>query len=177
MAPTSTQEYITLLEKTNLQLSLWYNPYGIMVGILTLLVAVLAIYFAYILWRQGRDYRDFLEEQKMFIREDAKSNAKVVLDEYIQRTDEKLQTATGEARVKIETELANLKEARESLNLRISHPITKPLGYSVIPQEYYSLDGVQKTLTDAQVRSILALLESFGADGETISNVKKALVG
>lgn len=43
--PTESPEkaYIEILEKTNSQLSVWTNPYGIMVGIVSALTAILAI--------------------------------------------------------------------------------------------------------------------------------------
>src|SRR3989344_565750 len=116
MIPTSTQNYINVLEKTNLQLSLWYNPYGLMVGVLTLLVALLAIYFAYILYRQGRDYKDFLENQKRILGEETRNHAKKVLDDYIQSRNEELKGSTGEVKEKIEKELEEVKRVRESLN-------------------------------------------------------------
>lgn len=51
------EKYSSILEKTNDQLSLWYNPYGISVGILTILIAVGAVVVSIILWRNSRDQR------------------------------------------------------------------------------------------------------------------------
>lgn len=170
MTFTSTQNYIDLLEKTNQQLSLWYNPYALMVGILTLLVALLAMYFAYILWRQSRDYKDFLEEQRNFVRDDTRKHAKEVLDEAITRQDAELQHATGEVRERIEGALNSLKTARESLNVVPVQGIRSaslPLSYVVRP--------ARNSLTEAQTQSIIALLQSFGADTQTIREVETAL--
>lgn len=171
MQSTSTQDYVSVLEKTNQQLSLWYNPYGLMIGILTLLVALLAIYFAYILWRQSRDYKDFLEEQKNFIREETRKQSKEVLDEVIERQDAELDHATGEVRERIERELNNLRIARESLNIvpsrfEFAHP-------PAIPR----INQGNNSLSEAQIQAIISLLQSFGADTETISNVETALRG
>lgn len=174
MDATSTQNYIELLEKTNQQLSLWYNPYGLMVGFLSLLVTLLAIYFAYILWRQSRDYKDFLLEQKGIIEKQTQGHAKVVLDEYISSRDVELTTSTGEAREKIEKELNNLRQARESLNTN-----TYPLGYTSRPSFQYRAGGggggSYGALTEAQRQSIISLLQSFGAEEHTIQDVEKAL--
>jgi len=175
MISTSTQDYINILEKTNQQLSLWYNPYGLMIGILTLLIALLALYFAYILWRQGRDYKDFLEEQKKVIKDETNNHAKVVLDEYIKSRDNELQTSTGEAREKIERELSNLKSARESLNALRVHPSVNTYGIPLTAA--YSVKASKDTLSEAQIQSILALLQSFGADVSTIHEVNSALRG
>ena len=148
MLPTSTQNYIEILEKTNQQLSLWYNPYGLMIGVLTLLVALLAIYFAYILWRQGKDYKDFLLEQKSLIKDDTRNYAKEVIDQLSASLVEELRTTTGEQRKLIERQLESLRTARESINL-----------------------------TEAQIQSILVLLQSFGSDSETISSIEGVLRG
>lgn len=79
-----TDKYLQILEKTNQQLGLWSNPYGIAVGILTGLVALLAIFVAYALWRNSREQRElsrkffkeqgelakkFFDEQEKIIRE------------------------------------------------------------------------------------------------------------
>ncbi len=65
--------YSSILEKTNQQLSLWYNPYGLMIGVLTLIVAVGAIIVSAILINnsseQKRRQSEFFEEQEKIIRE------------------------------------------------------------------------------------------------------------
>ena len=61
MDSTTTQLYISLLENTNQQLSLWSNPYGVLVAILSFLVAFLAIAAAFILFRQTREYRELFQ--------------------------------------------------------------------------------------------------------------------
>ena len=48
------QNYINILEKTNQQLNLWYNPYGIAIAILAIFFAILALAAAFIIYRQGR---------------------------------------------------------------------------------------------------------------------------
>ena len=53
--------YIEILEKTNSQLSLWLNPYGVMIGALGTLFAVAAIVAGVLLFRQGKEYRDLIE--------------------------------------------------------------------------------------------------------------------
>jgi hypothetical protein len=58
MDATSTQLYISLLEKTNQQLNLWNNPYAWITAVLSLLVAVLAVGTAIGIWRQSKEYKD-----------------------------------------------------------------------------------------------------------------------
>jgi len=118
MNPSTVQNYIEILEKTNQQLSLWNNPYGIMVGILTVIIALMAIFFAYILYRQGKDYKDFLAEQKKIIEGETKKSldsAKCALDEQIKNGEEKLKELKGTTKETIEKEINNLKKVRDSI--------------------------------------------------------------
>lgn len=59
------QNYINILEKTNQQLSLWFNPYAIMVGVLAILFTILTIVAVVIIYRQSREYKDKIEAEKM----------------------------------------------------------------------------------------------------------------
>lgn len=124
MDATSTQNYIEVLEKTNQQLSLWYNPYGVLVGILGLMIAILAISFAYILWKQGKDSKDlfqaFLEEQRKIANNELKKTIKKaegIFDKQIEDANEKLKNLKGEAREKIEKEIQSIKNAKKSLEI------------------------------------------------------------
>jgi len=54
--------YREILEKTNAQLGLWTNPYGVMIGALGVLFTVGAIVAGFVIFRQGRDYRDLIAE-------------------------------------------------------------------------------------------------------------------
>src|SRR5712692_10296532 len=117
--------YIRLLERTNQQLSLWWNPYAVMVATLGALFAVLAIVAAVIIFRQGREYRSlitrsiaeyqgilnaFIEEKN---REIEVMGTRVTKD--LERATTELKTATGAQKARIETEIANLKKVKESL--------------------------------------------------------------
>ncbi|HVV14867.1 MAG TPA: hypothetical protein VHD55_00440 [Candidatus Paceibacterota bacterium] len=122
---TTTQAYLEILEKTNQQLSLWYNPYGLMVAVLTGLVAALAIVFAFILWRQQKEYKDafkdFLAERKKFANSEiAKAivEAGKVLDDKIIEADKQLKDikdSSSKTKKDIEKEIQELKKSRESL--------------------------------------------------------------
>lgn len=63
---STSQDYIEILEKTNQQLSLGWTPINIIVGILTFLVAILTIGltvgFAFISYRQGREYQQKIDD-------------------------------------------------------------------------------------------------------------------
>ena len=55
---------INFLTRINDQLSLWTNPYGIMVGALSALFAILAICSGLLLFRQSSEYKKQLLEEK-----------------------------------------------------------------------------------------------------------------
>lgn len=60
------QNYIDILEKTNQQLSLWYNPYGVIVGALAVLFTILTIVAVVIIYRESREYKNKLEADREF---------------------------------------------------------------------------------------------------------------
>lgn len=62
--PQETELYIDLLEKTNQQLSLWFNPYAIMVAVLTGLIAILAIGGTFLVYWVSKDYRDKARKER-----------------------------------------------------------------------------------------------------------------
>jgi len=63
VAPSPAElAYAEILIKTNQQLSLWWNPYGVMIGALGVLFAVVAILAVVLIWRQGRGYRKILDQ-------------------------------------------------------------------------------------------------------------------
>ena len=170
MSDPMLQNYIEILEKTNQQLSLWYSPFSLVVGFLGIFIALLAIFFAFVLWRQGKDYRDFLADQKKVLGDETRKYAKSILDEHIGRKDVELKHLKGEAREKIEQELDSLKKARESLNAS-AMTISKPLAYQVVR----TAPVANNPLTDSQIDAIISLLQSFGADRKTITDVERAL--
>ena len=106
---TSTQYYIDLLEKTNQQLSLWSNPYGILVMVLTFLVAFLTIVAAYVIYRQGQEHKKYYRN---------------AVDEYKNTLTEKLQEISNEAEKKSEEVVKKLKVEEVRLK-KIKKPTRK----------------------------------------------------
>lgn len=94
------QNYIGILEKTNQQLSLWYNPYGVIIGVLAILFTVLTIVAAVIIYRQSRDYKKKLEADRNFYNKEISSfldsQKKIIeqksktIEELSQKTDDTL---------------------------------------------------------------------------------------
>lgn len=131
LSPSSVQnqlvleQYLEILEKTNQQLSIWLNPYGLMIGILTLIVAVGAIIVGIILWKNSKEQK---EQTKLFfagqreIIEERNNEAKKKLDEMEKKFDElireyekQLNSATKEGKEKIQEIIGDLKRERATL--------------------------------------------------------------
>lgn len=72
------EKYINILEKTNQQLSLFWNPYNTILTILTVLFAIFTIIFGAILYFQGKDYKQKIDE---FFKEQ-REYAKKLMDKY-----------------------------------------------------------------------------------------------
>jgi DNA-directed RNA polymerase subunit RPC12/RpoP len=120
--------YVRLLERTNQQLSLWWNPYGVMVAVLAALFAVLAIVAAFIIFRQSREYRSLITSSiveyqgilNAFIKE--KNHEVEVMSKQvsgaIERATKELATATGAQKIEIQKEITALKEFKETLKPR-----------------------------------------------------------
>ncbi|EKE06509.1 MAG: hypothetical protein ACD_18C00347G0034 [uncultured bacterium] len=54
--------YADILEKTNQQLNLWTNPYGLMIGLLAIIIAIVAIVVSFLLWKNSSDQKKRSEE-------------------------------------------------------------------------------------------------------------------
>ena len=132
---TTTQQYIDILEKTNQQLSLWFNPYSLMINVLGILIAVLAVVFAFILWRQGKEYKDnmnaFLETQRRMLNVELKkvrANHKRLLEKQISEVKENLETLRGEAKEKAFLLVKELEHMKQSLDTPALNIIPNNLG-------------------------------------------------
>ncbi len=126
MDATTTQIYISLLEKTNQQLSLWSNPYGVMVAVLSFLVAFLAVAAAVILYRQSREYRDLYQEALKNYEVALQNNLKTIglnyqnrVDELIESKTKEIDTFSGDAKNKAKTIIQDLKKEKESIGSKI----------------------------------------------------------
>lgn len=84
------KNYADIIERTNQQLSLWTNPYGLMVGLLTFLIAFLAIVVSFLLWKHSHDQKvrveEFFNRQEKNIKEKAE-----IFDNMLKERDERAQ--------------------------------------------------------------------------------------
>ncbi|MGZ3724442.1 MAG: hypothetical protein ACXWQQ_01500 [Pseudobdellovibrio sp.] len=122
----ATKQYIEILEKTNAQMSLWYNPYGLMVAALSLLLAALAIGVAFVLYKQSRDHKLQLEAERKtrqdefenFLKERTNS-AKKLVDELAARSEKQFDQLINEQKSKLTKSVSNSKEDILKIEKRI----------------------------------------------------------
>lgn len=117
--------YREILEKTNSQLSLWTNPYGIMIGALGVLFTVGAIVVGVLIFRQGQDYRRLItdaigEYQRIlntFIEEKNKQIEilKTTVGEKIEALSQELKAADDAQAKEIESQIQQLEQLRKDL--------------------------------------------------------------
>ena len=143
-------EYISILEKTNQQLNLWTNPYGIAIGILTLLIGFLAIGVTYVLWKNSKDQRErtneFFVKQEEIVKQTIKRTEEK-FSELIQEYEEKLKGAKKRGK-EIRKIIDDLKRERASVGSHIgpSGPIgLSASAYSALNTPISGYSGVLNT--------------------------------
>jgi len=123
------KNYAEILEKTNSQLSLWWNPYAVLIATLGILFALMAIIAAVIIYRQSNDYKklinksltdhqkalDKLIEEKNNQLENDKKRLDVLIMEYT----EKLNKAGVRSKQEISEFIKKLEEQKDSIDPQI----------------------------------------------------------
>jgi len=66
--PAIVKQYSEILEKTNNQLSLWANPYGIFFAGISILFTLLAVFATYIHFKQTKEYKDQVNAEILGLR-------------------------------------------------------------------------------------------------------------
>lgn len=132
------QQYLSVLEKTNQQLSLWFNPYAIVIASLAVMFALLTIFASVIIYRQSKDYKERLDALV--------ASYKAVLDKFVKEWQAKLSeidkeiegrqaqlSSAGEAQKKsIEEEIAKLKAEKDSVNSEITSVVASTPSSTVL---------------------------------------------
>jgi len=125
----TVKSYQDILEKTNSQLSLWWNPYGVLIGLLGVLFTVLTIIAAVIIYRQSREHKELIKEsitkhetvlgQMITERNQQLKNIETNLNNTINEYKEKLKTATEENKKEINELIQTLETQKESIDTQI----------------------------------------------------------
>ncbi len=136
-----TKNYTDFLEKINNQLSLWTNPYGIMVGVLSFLLTTLAIAVAFFLYKQSLDHKNQLKEERAerkneFLKflTDSRNVIKVLIEENISKTIKDLDIlieqqkkltafASVEEINKINNKIAELEKQKASASANVAKAV------------------------------------------------------
>jgi hypothetical protein len=107
------QAYIELLEKTNQQLSYWWTPWSVMLGVLTVLIGGGAIMASALFFRQSRDHRTLVQEvieRQLQVLNDFVAEKNDLIDLRLTEVRQEINSATGEHRKELEAEYQALKD-------------------------------------------------------------------
>lgn len=126
MDQATTQLYISLLEKTNQQLSLWSNPYGVLVAVLSFLVAFLAIAAAVILYRQTKEHRELfqkaLKDYELALQKNLEQtgvDAETKIQKFIDTKTGEINALSGDTKKQAKKIIDDLKKEKDSIGSRI----------------------------------------------------------
>lgn len=124
------KNYQQILEKTNNQLSLWFNPYGLFVTMLGVLFAILAIVAAFVIYRQSKEYKGLIQKSltdhktaldKLIIEKSEQlKNYEVNLDKSIKEYKEQLTNVDGEHQVQIQQFISKLEEQKSFIETQFN---------------------------------------------------------
>jgi len=124
-----SKNYAEILEKTNSQLSLWSNPYGILIATLGVLFAIFAIIGVFIIYRQSKEYKDLIKKSlddhkvaldKLISEKNSQlRNYEISLDKSITDYKQKLETVGEEQKQQIKSFISNLEEQKIFVDTQI----------------------------------------------------------
>ncbi len=130
------KNYQQILEKTNSQLSLWWNPYGLLISVLGILFTILTIISAVIIYRQSKDHKEMLKESitkyesilNQLIEEKNKQLKTVEIDltNLISEYKKKLETAGEESKKEINEVISKLEKQKDNLETKINPSYVTP---------------------------------------------------
>jgi hypothetical protein len=136
------KSYQEILEKTNSQLSLWWNPYGVLIAFLGVLFTALTIIAAIVIYRQSREHKELIKESiikhenvlgKMIT--ERNQQLKIIesnLDNTINEYREKLKSATEENKQEIKKLIQTLEAQKESIDSQIQSTYVNPQDHSPV---------------------------------------------
>lgn len=114
--------YASIVEKTNQQLSVWSNPYGLMIGVLTFIVTVGAIIVAWYIWKNSKEQKDLFKETLLnyqnTINDQAKifiEQKKIEIDKTIQEFEKIKDSVTEEKKAEFQKVIDEYKKEKENI--------------------------------------------------------------
>lgn len=121
--------YQQILEKTNNQLSLWTNPYGILIGILGVIITILGIGVAFVIYKQGKDAKDLIKESlskhenelaKLIAEKNSYfSNIELSLNKSIEEYQQKLSSPLNDdQKTQIKQFISTLQDQKDFMDLK-----------------------------------------------------------
>lgn len=132
----TAKHYQEILEKTNGQLSLWWNPYGVFVGFLGILFTILTIIAAVVIYRQSKEYRELIKEsltkhetvlgQLITEKNQQLKNIETHLNNLITEYKEKLINTREENKKEINDLISKLEIQKESIDTQIHAKYVTP---------------------------------------------------
>ena len=169
------KNYIDILEKTNQQLSLWYNPYGIIVAILAILFTILTIVAVIIIYRQSKDYKEKLEKDRKYYRDEIKkfldSQEKIIKQrsKTAEEVSEKIEQTLEAYKQKLkESSKEQKKSIQEAINRLEMEKLTlkKDIGpMTVTPNRDYSWTSSYKKFHKCSKCGFGFYVEDFSTQG------------
>lgn len=170
--------YQDILEKTNSQLSLWWNPYGLIIGLLGVLFTVLTIIAAFLIYRQSKEHKELIQESILkyktvidtMIEERSRQLKNLEKNLEISITEYKTKLATENNKQEIQKFIQILEKHKESIDSQINQNI-------VVPEyvESYS-DGNTESLSNRKLHKCsfcgfgyYILNDQFGLDIARVS--------
>ena len=122
-------QYLSTLEKTNQQLSLWFNPYALLVASLAILFTLLAIIATALIYRQSKEYREKLDSfvksyQEVFDKLITElSKRRDDIEKQIKEHQTQLAKVAGEGKKAIEVEIERLTAKKDSVSSQIASTV------------------------------------------------------
>ena len=159
---TQNTKLLGILERTNEQLSLVYNPYGLMVATLGVLFTLLAITVTFLIFRQSSEYRKLIDKSILESRNIVNqflSERKLEIEAQMDQYKKDFKTADATTKKNIETALESLEKRRQFIDTQFRTPqsfgsssarSTGTFGFWVPPEQGYS--GYSGSFTNSTKR-------------------------
>jgi hypothetical protein len=142
------ENYQEILEKTNNQLSLWWNPYSVFVTSLGVLFAIFAVITAIVVFRQSKEHKDLIKKSledhkialdKLIIEKNEQfNNYEANLEKSIKEYKEQLATVSKKDKIQIEQFISKLEAQKAIIDIPLHKyihsgwdPLDVPLNYPI----------------------------------------------